>query len=1014
MIEAFLKRGKLVFILFFIVLIAGGYLFTQLPKRELPEFQANIVTISTVFPGADAKQVESDVTNKLESAISDINGVEKTSSVSAIGFSNIVLEIDDQADFQKVASQIKNETTSAASSFPDGVMEPDVKDEFGNVPVGSYMVVASQSADLAKSQESLIALKEKVEDIKGVDSVVIKGFNDKQAVLNLDSSKLEGEGLNVTDVTNAINQEFDTSPLGDIRTGDEKAKLSIDNYDRLNQVKKLELFSKTNREPVTISQLGSLKEVEKEKSDIVSYNGKPAYSFTVNIKPGLDIPKMYDKVSDVIEKEKQLPNGVEWVNYYSQKSEVDAIFNDLIKEAIVAVIAVIVVTTLGLTIGGAFIVSLAIPLSITIGTIPLPFLQVDLNQISIIGFIIALGILVDDAIVVNDNILRQMKKYESPLKGTIAGVKEVAGSILTSTLAVVFAFLPLVFLSGANGSFIRALPSVLVTTVLASMVISLTLVPVYQYTVNRKRQNKKIQKEPGFLGKPLKKLADFYADRVLTNIVKRPLLIGLSGLLVATLAFLLIFVTPFEFFPAANKKEVVVTVTLPSETTLDKTNETLEKIEQEVKKQKGIEETAIFAGGGVPNLFNESISNASDHTGQVVVRVDNEQMTSKQLIDRMTEPLRKKFKDADIFMKTIVQGPPTGAPVTVTIAGDSFAKLIDAKETLTSEMKEKGASLITDDVNQPVKTISFELNRDRIAEDGLSAQFVSRQLGLVTEGVPLGSFKQGTNDIDLVVKQDVGTHQNGLKLNKIKVPVNSTEGGMPSLEPLSRYVKEKETKQYESIPHENGIPTITLKAYPGTSDSFKDDMKEVVDQVGQTDAAKSLAISQGGENEDQSQFFIEISLLFGVVLLLIYVTIAFQFNSLMLPLLVLGTVYLAISGAVIGLFVTQTPFSFMATMGIVSLAGIVVRNAVVLFEFIEQRRKQGFDQQTAVIEAGRARIRPILLTAFTALVALMPVALSNDPLFKPLAICIVSGVFFSTILTLLIVPALYIAVSKRR
>ncbi|MGV2914014.1 efflux RND transporter permease subunit, partial [Bacillus safensis] len=145
--------------------------------------------------------------------------------------------------------------------------------------------------------------------------------------LNLDSNKLEGEGLNVTDVTNAINQEFDTSPLGDIRAGKEKVKLSIDTYDRLDQVKKIELFSKTKREPVTISQLGSLKEVEKQKSDIVSYNGKPAYSFTVNIKPGLDIPKMYDKVSDVIEKEKQLPNGVEWVDYYSQKSEVDTIFN---------------------------------------------------------------------------------------------------------------------------------------------------------------------------------------------------------------------------------------------------------------------------------------------------------------------------------------------------------------------------------------------------------------------------------------------------------------------------------------------------------------------------------------------------------------------------------------------------------------------------------------------------------------------------------------------------------------
>lgn len=186
------------------------------------------------------------------------------------------------------------------------------------------------------------------------------------------------------------------------------------------------------------------------------------------------------------------------------------------------------------------------------------------------------------------------------------------------------------------------------------------------------------------------------------------------------------------------------------------------------------------------------------------------------------------------------------------------------------------------------------------------------------------------------------------------------------LESLSRCVKEKETEQFESNPHENGMPTITLKAYPGTSDTFKDDMTDVINAVGKSDATKNLTIAQGGENEDPTQFFIEISLLFGVVLLLIDVTIAFQFNSLMLPLLVLGTVYLAIFGVIIGLFVTQTPFSFMATMGIVSLVGIVVRNAVVLMN----REAQ---EQAAVIEAGRARIRPILLTAFTALVALMPV-----------------------------------------
>lgn len=1014
MFESFLKRGKLIIILFFVVILVGGYLFYQLPKRELPEFSANILTVSTVYPGADAAVVESDVTDVLEDALQNEEGIASINSVSAQEFSNVIIEVDDGEDFEKISNQIKQKVSDNASKLPEDAFDPEVKDAVGGLAVGSYMVTSEDPNTLKSSQEELMSLKEKVEDLDGVTGVTIKGFKETEAILKLDSEKLTENGLNVSNIIEAINNEYKTTPLGETKQEGENVRLSLDQYNDIEQIKDLSMQSPITKELVKVEELAELVFEEKETEDIVTYNGKSAYSFTVKIDSGLDIPTIFSKVDSEIKDDLNLPDGVELETYYSQKADVDTIFDDLIKEAVIAILAVILITTLGLTLSGAFIVSLAIPLSITLGTIPLPFLDVDLNQISVIGLIIALGILVDDAIVVNDNILRQYKlqKNGNALQATKDGVKEVWGSIVTSTLAVIFAFLPLTLLSGSNGSFIRSLPSVLILTVAASMIISLTLVPVYQYAVNKKRIRIS-EKEPGFLGKPLKKLADFYADTLLAKIVKRPVMIGVGGIVATTLLFLLAFYVPFEFFPSANKKEVTVTVTMPTDYTLEETNTVLEEMEKDLTDIKETEETAIFAGTGVPGLFSKTVENAGQNTGQIVTRIDNEAITADQYVEENTVMLREKYPDAEIFLTTIVQGPPTGAPVTVKLSGEDFEKLNGIKNELADEIKGIDNGLIIDNVKSPVESIQYKLDRDQLTESGLDPKFISDQIRLVTDGIPMGTFKSNNENIDLLIKQDTEIHEDGIQLEDILVPLQ-TEGPVPQTASINEFVEAESVEKYQTIPHENGERTITLKAYPGESKTFKEDVEKIVGDFKDQYTDEGYTLTLGGENDDQTQFFIEISLLFLVVLLLIYITIAFQFNSLSLPLLVLGTVYLAVAGAVTGLFVTQTPFSFMATMGIVSLAGIVVRNSVVLFEFIEQRIRMGYDRTEAVIEAGRARIRPILLTAFTALVALLPVAFSNDPLFRPLAISIVSGVLFSTILTLLLVPALYIAVDKLR
>ncbi|WLR43106.1 efflux RND transporter permease subunit [Bacillus carboniphilus] len=1009
MFERFLKRGKLIILLYFAITLAGGYLFFQLPKRELPEFTPNIMAISTVYPGADAQRVETEVTNILEKRFSDMQGIEEYSSTSSTEFSNIIIEVEDQVNFDDFTTVLQQEINQVKDSLPEETLEPTINNQFGNVPVASYLFTANSFSDLKGSQDKIKDLASSVEEIDGVANVVIKGFENEQAAFDLNQESLAKYGLNVGTIINSIQKEYNTTPLGEKGS----TRLTLDHYTDISDIENIRLYSPTTQNTIQLSNVGTFRLEEETLKDIVSYEGKPAYSITINIKPGLDIPTIYNEVNNLIKTEVNLPSNIEMISYYSQKADVDSIFSSLIKEASVAVLAVIIITTLGLTIGGAFIVSLAIPISITLGLLPLPFLNIDLNQISVIGLIVALGILVDDAIVVNDNILRQYKMtgQKNLLQATKTGVQEVWGSIVTSTLAVVFAFLPLTFLSGSNGSFIRSLPTVLILTIVASMIISLTLVPVYQYQIN-KRKKKISKKEPGLLGKPLKKLADFYADVLLKKVTKKPIMFGISGLILSTAIFGLSAFVPFEFFPAANKQEVVISVTTPTDTTLEETFALLTDLENDLKNKQGIEETSIFAGSGVPNLFSSSITNPGDNTGQLVIRVDNESLTATQFIEENTSPIREKYQQAEIFLDTIVQGPPVGAPVTVDIEGDDFGKLIEVRDQLKEDIGEIDNGLIIDNVKEPTDTYLYTYDRDKLAESSSSAKAISDQIRLATEGIPLGSFQTKTNQIDLVLKQDTNIHKKEVDLNALTIPVQKANGDFNSIS-LDQFVTKETIQSYETIPHKNGEKTITIKAYPGDSESFEEDVEKLINNTrGNMDENVQLTI--GGENESQTQFFVEITLLFAIVMILIFITIAFQFNSLSIPFLVLGSVYLAIAGAVAGLFVTQTPFSFMATMGIVSLAGIVVRNAVVLFEFIEQRLKAGLGINEAVIEAGRARIRPILLTAFTALAALMPVALSNDPLFKPLAISIVSGVFFSTILTLIIVPAFYIVVAKMR
>ncbi|MGD7023776.1 efflux RND transporter permease subunit [Rossellomorea vietnamensis] len=1012
MLKAILNRSRITLIFVLLFVIIGVFTFLQLPQREIPETTINIGTISTVYPGATVENVERTVTNPIEDSLQSLDGIKELNSSSAAGFSTIIVEVEDGANKKEVFSDVRQAVSDASTGFPEEVFDTEINESTVKMPIVSYQLTSESRENLLELKPELDRWTDEVTELSGVEGVTVKGLPEEEIIIELQPDALKEAGLNVGSVISAINDEFYPTPLGKQEIENEVVQLTVEHFSSIEEMNDVFVGKTPGGETVLLGDIANVETKPKAAEDLITYEGKPAISFTAFVQSGEDIPTVDQRVSAKVEELAEgLPEEVELVPYYSQANLVTDIFDGLFLSLAISVVAVVITTSLGLTGSGALVVALAVPISVLMGLIPLPYAEVDLNQISVIGAIIALGILVDDSIVVNDNIQRRYKLGDKALQGAVTGVKEIWVSIVTSSFAIVFTFLPLVFLSGGNGAFIRALPTVLITTIIASTLVALIFVPVMRYLLYSKT-SKKISDSPGFLGKPLDKLADFYADTVLTKFSKKPFITALIGLVFTTAIFGLVVLTPFEFFPSADREEVTVDVTLPIGTTLDQTSETLAEMEEMLKNDEGVHETSVFAGTGLPNLFNSSLSNAGPNTGQIVARVDRENQTAQGLIDEWTEKLRSEFPDAELFMETIQQGPPAGAPVTVTVSGPELEKLLQLRDTLQEEIRSLDTNLVVDNVGELAPTIQYVPDRNALEQNGITIKQISEQIRLATEGIPMKSFDNGVTkrDLSIVLAGDEGN----VDLSALELPAaGGNPAGPPTLISLDELVTVENQEEIQQIPHKDGERAITIRAFPENEEGYEENVQKIVDNV-KEGLDSDYSVTLGGENEAQQDFFSEITILFIIVIFLVYLLIALQFNSLSLPFLVLVAVYLAIAGAILGLFVTQTPISFLAVMGMVSLTGIVVRNSIVLIEFIEQGLKDGMKVKEAVVEAGRTRLRPILLTALTSIVALLPVAISGDALFTPLAVTIISGILFSAILTLLIVPMLYLVFDRFR
>ncbi|MEC0184157.1 efflux RND transporter permease subunit [Paenibacillus peoriae] len=1015
MIKYIVKKQKITLIFFGMCIVLGLFNFTSLPKQEQPDVVPMAASVTTVYPGASPERIEQTITKILEQKIKEVHGVKTISSTSSKGQSSISIEAFNDADPTKVWADLRTKVQDAQSELPADAKQPIINDSMTSSFIGSYAITSDKVENLYSLKELMSTWKDQLKTVPGISKVSVQGIPDQEIRVSLNTHKMQQYNLSWEQVVQAIKDENDRVPTGSLEFNERTYQLTVNASTDPNVLNNIEISSNEDGFPIYLKDVGTASLVFKKAGNYTYVNTKPAISISLSGDTGTDVPTVSKAATAKInELASSLPKDVHFELLFAQNDRVSEIFGNLTKEMIIAIISVIVICTLGLNLLTSAFVALAIPVSIAIGFIFLPMTGTTLNQISVIGLIIVLGILVDDAVVVNDNIERRRSEFgEDATQAAIKGTKEVSLSIITATLATVAAFAPLLFLPGNIGDFIKPIPTVISLTMLASMIMSLTIIPIFRQWYDQRRKGKersKAVKPPGLLGNQIQSLSNVYSKSWMPKILRRPLFTALLGLTIGTAAYGLMAVVPIQLFPESDQADATISVTMPEGTSLQATNQVINEIGNWVQKQPETERLSAAAGGGAPQMYSDVAggggSGGAVH-GQLAVVGKKGLFDLQKTVDRWTHTLQAKYPSASISIRVPQLGIPVGSAVSIRIKGEDIGKL----QKMATKVKEivagtTGTVDVTDNMGMQSYNLNVQVNQQALDKYKVSYSDLTRTLLLMGDGVNVTDFDTGKELLDINIYMDKPNNDPEVLFQQLTVS-NAAKEQIP-LSQLATMKPDFSIQQIHRYDLERTV-TISANANGRTATELTQDIRS---KLANTQFEPGYTWEMGGETSAQSDIFMDLGKLAIIVVFLILLLITMQFYSVSTPLIIMTTVYLAAAGGILGSFISGMPIGFMSIMGIISLAGIVVRNGIVLIEFIEDARREGADLTEAILMACAARFRPILLTSLTAIVGMIPIATIGEILFKPLATTIIFGLIFSTILTLFVVPTLYMVVAN--
>jgi len=1011
-----IQNYQFTIIVVILLVISGIISIIQMPKSEDPAVSKPGATVVVIYPGATPSDIEQLVIDPIEEVLNELDDIKKIDSKCQDALGTIGIEFFAGSDPDEKFSDVNEKINSIRNNLPEDILS--LQTLKWSISDTNFMQIAlvSEEADYRELEKQAERLEKILEKIRGIKQAQIWAFPEQEVRVSVDLEKMAQLRIPLNRILGAIHSSNMNIPGGTIDAGIKRFSIQTSgSYESVNEIKNTVIHSEGTK-IVYLKDVAAVYPAYEDNNYFARYNGEKAVFVTATQKEGTNIFDIMKQLNPALsEFEKKLPTQVTLDYVYDQSESVEERLEGFFSNLVQGIILVGIVILIAIGIRGSFIVMLAIPISLLIAIGFVDKSGYGLQQMSIAGLVITLGLLVDNAIVVVENIARFIKKGESNLDAAVKGSAQIGWAIVSATATTILAFLPIVMMQDVSGEFIRSMPLSVIYTLAASLFIALTFTPFlsskFLRTREKRKESKLMQLFDRFIQNHYRKWLGFS--------LKRPGVIIALALLIFIGSLALFPLVGISFFPKAEKKQFFINVNLPEGSSIHETDHVVKYIESRLKARKEVHRYAASVGRHNPRIYYNVIDHhRRSNIGQLFVKLLKE--VDREQIARLIQELRADFANypgAKIEIKELEQGPPVNAPVEIKVRGEKVEVLKTIAGDIEALFRQTPGLINIDNPLSTSKTdIRVNINRDKAAMYGIPLVDIDRTVRMSIAGLSVSKYrdKEG-KEYNIVVRgapQRSSLVSISPRLDIFDKIYLTTAAG--SLIPLNQVASIELKLSPSRINHFNLDRSATITADVLEGYSVNEVTRELMARLEQYQWPVGYGYFVGGEKESQEASFGGMGEAIMIAIIAIFAVLVLQFKSFTQPLIVYAALPLAIIGSIIALLITGNTFSFTAFIGLTSLVGIVVNNSILLVDYTNQLRREGKELVAAIKQAGETRFLPIILTTLTTIGGLLPLTLRGGTLWAPMGWTIIGGLLTSTFLTLIVVPVLYKMFSNRQ
>lgn len=1003
LIQKLIDNRAIVIFLAVIVSILGCVGYYYLPRQENPDVSMPIAMVITPYPGASAEDVQELVLKKIEDELAELDHIDEIRGTAKNGVGITIVKFDSNASNDKAMQDVRNCVKDAGPNLPKGTMDSIIKTDLVS---SAGILISLSGGDYTYEQLASFGeqFKRKLAQVDGISKFEVNGELDKVIEVKLDIAKLNQLEISIEEINQVLTMQNIEIPSGAIKNGDKKVNVEITgSYDDIEDIRNTVLYVSTKTGiSLRLKDIATVNFKLEEDASKFKQNGKNAVLLTGYFNEGENVVIIGDEVRAALDEVKnKLPENLLVEEIIYQPQDVATSVNDFMKNLVIGVILVIVVVFVGMGYRNAIVVSTAIPFSIVITFAVMYVAQIYIHQMSLTALIIALGILVDNAIVISDGIQTNIDSGMTNRMASGLAVKRAALPIFTATLTTIAAFSPLMGMPGGAGEFLLPIPLVLIISVIASYIVAMFIMPVLGEWLFKPTNNK--DKKVGLIRKRFESML----ERGLKHKG-----ITLVGVLVVFLVVMIVVMPllPSQFFPNVEKDLLYLDINAEIQGDINATERLTDQVVELLSDDKEITSSTVAIGDGLPKFYVTMMpSSPSSDFAQMLLKYDLNANENKRFNNRaeLANYLQSKC-DSNIVggkvkVNMLQNGLPLDAMVIARISGESYERLVEVVKEIHMEIeKMDGITKLRDNTEPETLQYSVDLDSESAIMMGISNYDVQRQINMALYGSKPTVYRKDGKEYDVLLKSDID-EPSYLENFMIKSSIAKNKV------PLKQYANVTYSTKVDTINRFNKEMSFAIFAdpKPGYNSSTLEDIieHEILPKID----TSGVTIRFDGERESIKENFSILGKLAVLAIGLIFVILVIQFRSFVQASVILMTIPLSLIGSILGLFLFKQPLSLTAFLGIIALIGLVVKNGILLIEYINDALKEGHSIEESCIDAVDKRFNAIILSALTTIMGLLPLAVGGNSLFAPMALSLMAGLMVSTVLTMVIIPVVFSA-----